>query len=186
MTVNVYEICNALSMIPGGFLSLKLSKSLYLKAKETHNLKHFEHSTAVSSYTIVCAISILYHLSSAIFGKERARALMHLDYYAQQISGLLHIIAWNSHKNTANHVYIYILMMIYGRILTNERNLFLCQCLMAVLTLKKYIINPWWIISIITRLASYKYDNQSIYHSLFHLSITCAFNVIWNNWYSKN
>lgn len=186
MSINVYELCNALSMIPGGFLSFHVSKLLYQKAKETNNLKHFEHSTAVSSYTIVCFVSILYHLSCAFVGKEKAKALMYLDYYAQQIAGLLHIVAWNSHKNTANHVYIYILMMICGRILTNERNLFLCQCLMCVFTLKKYVVNPWWVMSMITRLASYKYDNQSMYHSLFHISVTYAFNVIWMNWYTKD
>ena len=183
ININIYEIFNALSMIPGGITSIRLSRLFYKKGIKTNNLKDFEYSTAVSSYSIVCMISIMYHLSCAFRGKERSSTLMYLDYYAQQITGLLHILAWNSHKNTANHIYVYILMMVAGRIMVDERNLFICQCVMCAFTLKRYTMNPWWLTAMITRLASYRHNNQSAYHSMFHISVTYAFLAIWRRWY---
>ena len=178
----MYEICNALTMIPGGITSFCLSRSFYRKGLKTGNLKNFDYSVAVSSYTIVCIISIMYHLDCAIRGKDSAKSLMYLDYYAQQISGLLHIMAWNSHKSTASHIYVYILLMLVGRVIVDEQKLFMTQCLMCVFTLKRHSFNPWWVMSMITRMASYQYNNQSVYHSLFHVFVTYGFQTIWLRW----
>jgi len=182
--INLYEVSNALTMIPGGIISIHMSNQFFKIAKEKNNIKCFEYSTAIASYSIVCVFSMIYHFACAI--KPENKLLLHFDYYAQQICGLLHIIAWNTHKSTSHHITLYIIMMIIGKVLTDEKNMLLYQCILASITLKKYVINPWWVMTLVTRLASYRYKTKSIYHSLFHVATTFAFQTIWNSWMRAN
>lgn len=172
------DVLNALTMIPGFFISSARFNSL----KGSDTLKRI----AVLSFSAVCTQSIMYHMTN--HSDPWKTSLYRVDIFAQQMSSILTFLATRrAHDSMTIAVAASLLLFSVSTLkmnLKNEISMVMIQSIYVFIS----TFHPgrdsrllWWILTFASRMIGIAAPNPWS-HSIFHVIVIKAFHDMWSTW----
>lgn len=182
---NTCEVLNAISMIPGFFVSMRELRRFDPKT-------HVAERIAILSFTLVCWASIVFHLAAT--DDPWKETFLTLDVMMQQASALATL--WVSEKNTtkrwsggssirvAKSLAVVVLSAATTSSIRRRKHLSMWHVLShaaVVFACNGHSIRWQWALALALRVFGQLVPNACS-HSLFHLAVVVAFRSMWRSW----